>query len=540
MASSSEPQVTSAAPDIAVAAVRADVASETAALRRSLSQRLQRYRRPIQWIALLAFALMLALATRPSGGGALRWLFRFDPLTSLSASLAGRQLVPGWPWALLFLVGTLLLGRAWCGWLCPLGTLLDLLPARREGPWDSPFAERWRQAKWLLLVLILAAALLGSLTLLILDPLTLLTRTIAGALWPALNWLVTAIEQVLFGIPVLRPAVADLDGVLRGSLLRLEPAAHALNGLAALLLAAVLLANAARRRFWCRYLCPLGGMLALVSRASILQRRVDETQCLACHRCSRSCPMGTIDSDRAFASDPAECIMCLACVESCRPAGIRFRGGWSVASSMPYDPSRRALALTAGAAVVGLSILRTGVVARQPGSFWLQPPGAEADGLLDACVRCGACTQVCPTGGLQPALFQAGAEGLWTPVLVPRLGYCDYACNACGQVCPTGAIPVLSLAEKQQQVIGHASIDQDRCLAWTGDQPCIVCEEVCPVPEKAIWLEERAVPASDGATQVLQLPHVDRSLCIGCGICENLCPLAGPAAIRVWVPSMLG
>lgn len=39
-----------------------------------------------------------------------------------------------------------------------------------------------------------------------------------------------------------------------------------------------------------------------------------------------------------------------------------------------------------------------------------------------------------PTSTLQPAVFEAGLEGVWTPVLVPRTGYCDYSCHACGLV----------------------------------------------------------------------------------------------------------
>lgn len=501
---------------------------------------LRRWRRPVQVIALLGFLLFVALAARPASSGPLRLLFQFDLLTSLSGSLATRSLVPGWPLALLFLLATLLLGRVWCGWFCPLGTLLDLLPAHRARPWDKTIGNVWRRAKWLLLTVILGGALLGSLTLLILDPLTLLTRSIAAALWPALNWLLTGLERVLYAVKPLRPAVVGFDGLTRGWLLRLEPAAHAFNGLAALLLAAVLLLNAVRRRFWCRYLCPLGGLLALVSRVSWLRRVADGEECLECKRCSRHCPTSTIDPERGYASDPAECIMCLECVPNCPPDRIHFRGHWRPAPSMPYDPSRRVVAAWLGGALATVALLRTGPTARQPHARWLPPPGSAEEGLLDTCIRCGACVQVCPTGGLQPSLGQAGLEGLWTPVLVPRLGYCDYACNACGQVCPTGAIPPLALAEKQQAVIGQASIDRNRCLAWNGDQPCIVCEEVCPVPEKAIWLEEAEVLMRDGTTQVLQLPHVERERCIGCGICEYRCPVAGLAAVQVWASTMIG
>jgi ferredoxin len=141
--------------------------------------------------------------------------------------------------------------------------------------------------------------------------------------------------------------------------------------------------------------------------------------------------------------------------------------------------------------------------------------------------------KVCPTSGLQPALTEAGLEGLWSPVLVPRLGYCDYGCSACGDVCPTDAIPALTLEEKRQQVLGLARIDKNRCLPWAYDTPCIVCEEMCPVPEKAVKLDEARVTRSDGAPLLLQRPSVQRDLCIGCGICETRCPMDGEAAIRV-------
>ena len=132
----------------------------------------------------------------------------------------------------------------------------------------------------------------------------------------------------------------------------------------------------------------------------------------------------------------------------------------------------------------------------------------------------------------------SGLVGLGTPVLVPRLGYCDYSCNACGQACPTQAIPLFSLEDKQRQVIGKAYVDENRCLAWSDHQPCIVCEEMCPLPEKAIQLEEQDVWRPDGGMVRLQMPHVVRDLCIGCGICEYRCPVSGDAAIRVYVPPL--
>jgi formate hydrogenlyase subunit 6/NADH:ubiquinone oxidoreductase subunit I len=141
--------------------------------------------------------------------------------------------------------------------------------------------------------------------------------------------------------------------------------------------------------------------------------------------------------------------------------------------------------------------------------------------------------KVCITNGLQPALIEAGIEGIWSPVLVPRIGHCDYNCTLCGQVCPTGAIEKLTLTEKAKVKIGTAMIDTGRCLPYAHARPCLVCQEVCPVPKKAIWLEEKEVVNRDGKKLTLNQPHIDLELCIGCGICEAKCPVLGKPAIYV-------
>jgi len=190
--------------------------------------------------------------------------------------------------------------------------------------------------------------------------------------------------------------------------------------------------------------------------------------------------------------------------------------------------------------VAGIALLRSDWLAQRQPSHLLRPPGVrDANPDLVAftkCVRCGECMRACPTAALQPALTEAGVAGVWTPVLVPRIGYCDYSCNACGQVCPVQAIPPLSLEQKRQQVVGKAYIDQGRCIAWADHRDCIVCEEMCPLPGKAIWLKEELVKDIEDSSSPVKLPQVDRELCIGCGICEYKCPVNGEAAIRVFVP----
>jgi len=528
-----------------------------------------------QVIALLAFlASFLGLYSARLPGSLANLFLRLDPLAVLAQSAASRTWLAGSAIALLTLGLTLVFGRAWCGWVCPLGTLLDLLPLHRIahppfsdkerqtfGPpslagkgekmskfgrlqgvmapckrsiFDySPPPDSWRKAKILLLIAIVGMALAGNLTLLVLDPLTLSLRSLSSAIWPALDRLVTALETTLYPLPGLGQAVAAFDTWARPALLPSQPLDSRAGWLFAAALLAVVALNAWAPRFWCRYLCPLGGLLGLLSRIALVRRVVNE-ECSGCARCERSCPTGTIDPQRGYASDPAECTLCMDCLEECPRSSIRFPGRVSLAEAQPYDPGRRQALATFALAIAGTSLVAAGDSSRERHPFLLQPPGGRQNDLVQRCIRCGACVRACPTAALQPALAEARLEGFWTPVLVPRLGYCDYSCNACGQVCPVEAIPPLALEDKRQQVIGLAAIDRDRCIAWAEQGECIICEEMCPVPQKAVYLEETSMTERNGPARSLLRPHVDPGLCIGCGICEYRCPVVGPAAIRVY------
>jgi formate hydrogenlyase subunit 6/NADH:ubiquinone oxidoreductase subunit I len=147
--------------------------------------------------------------------------------------------------------------------------------------------------------------------------------------------------------------------------------------------------------------------------------------------------------------------------------------------------------------------------------------------------------RVCPNNALHPALTEAGVEGLWTPVLVPRIGYCEPTCTLCGQVCPTGAIVEITSKEKAGTGVlppvrlGTAFVDRGRCLPWAMGKPCIVCEEWCPTSPKAIHTSTEEITTRSGETLVLQRPHVDPGQCTGCGACEYACPVHDQRAIRV-------
>jgi polyferredoxin len=459
----------------------------------------------------------------------------------LAGTISSRAFLAGSGIALLVVVLSFVFGRAWCGWLCPLGTVLDLFPLKAstrkaipEPPSLGPQGS-FRRWKYLLLLLILCMAVFGSLNLLFLDPLTIMQRSFTSAFWPALDRIVTAAESTLVRIPFLESPVMQFDAWVRPLLFPVQPIFSRTAALFAGFFAGIVALNFITPRFWCRYLCPLGGLLGLLSKFALFRRQVSE-DCRGCKLCSTACPTGTIDPDRNYTSDPAECTMCLDCLEVCPRSDIKVSLKPAVTSwNAAYDPSRRQALFSLAAAAASIAIFQSDWLHAQPSPFQLRPPGSLEDDILTRCVRCGECMRTCPTGALQPALTESGLEGLWTPILLPRLGYCDFACNACGAVCPTQAIPYLSQEEKRQRVIGKAYIDQNRCLAWADHIDCIVCEEMCPLPEKAIQLEEQLTIDLEGNQKMIKLPHVLRERCIGCGICEYKCPLAGESAIRVRV-----
>ncbi|MBP2639618.1 MAG: rsxB 9 [Firmicutes bacterium] len=146
----------------------------------------------------------------------------------------------------------------------------------------------------------------------------------------------------------------------------------------------------------------------------------------------------------------------------------------------------------------------------------LRPPGAlpELD-FTAVCNRCGRCIQVCPSNALRPMPITEGLANFETPYVIPRKNRCDL-CLACQKVCPTGAIAQVPLEKIR---MGKAVIDKPRCIAWNDGKMCYICGEQCPV--LAISADEH------------HRPTVLSDKCVGCGSCENACPVNGEAAIRV-------
>jgi len=372
-------------------------------------------------------------------------------------------------------------------------------------------------------------------------------RSFGLSLLPAFNVvarvLLTPLETS--HIAAIKATGKTLHTILHYTVLDLRQPHYAQGLVLGILFLAILAASLRVTRLWCRAICPLGALLGAVSRWSILGLHKDAASCNNCNRCLLNCQGGD-DPIGGVPWHKAECLMCMNCVGSCPHQSLNFqlfRNEKEVAS--PDLSRRKALTgLAAGAAVVPLMRANTGM-GKSRHERLLRPPGSlDESEFLSRCIRCGECMKACPNTALHPTLEEAGLEGLWSPTLVPRVGYCEPSCVLCSEVCPTGAIWQITPKEKGWVVgvggdgnhpirLGTAFYDRGRCLPWAMATDCIVCEEWCPVSPKAIYIEEVQVIDAEGVTKTLKQPRIDPNRCVGCGACEYACPLQERPAVYV-------
>lgn len=415
---------------------------------------------------------------------------RLSPLLSITTMIADRSWIIQFLPSLIVLLLTVAIGRVFCGWVCPLGTIIDFtdsILAKRKSL-SLIISRRW---KYWLLIILLTVSIFGVQIACWFDPLSLVTRTFS-----------------LMGYPYLRHLLCPNDPFFTG---------FKGQSIFLVIFLCIILLSIIERRYWCKNLCPLGALLGVLSYFTWLKKRVSE-QCTSCAKCQKACKMGAI-TEKGQQTLQTECTRCFSCYDLCQEKAAKFRFTTAKKQdSKTIDISRRQLVISLLTGLLSIPILK---FTSQPNSRIIRPPGAIPEKeFLSRCIRCGLCMKVCPSNGLQPCLLETGLEGIWTPRLIPKIGYCEYYCTLCTQTCPSGAIKRLTEQEKMKEKIGIAVLDKKRCISWVADKNCLICQEICPIPNKAIDFK-----IIEKGNEIILRPYIIKDRCTGCGACENKCPL---------------
>jgi ferredoxin len=443
-----------------------------------------------------------------------------DPLVALSTAIASRTCV----WSLIFaggiLLAAVLVPRGFCGYICPLGTLIDLFDwaiAGRVKRFNVPDGGWWVHIKYYLLAGVLLCSTMGVLVSGYVAAIPVITRGLLFLFEP----LQTASARGWHNVPPLN-------------------AGHFVS---IALFFAVLALGFLKPRFWCKYVCPSGAVFSVGNLFRVSERKVENT-CINCNKCVEICPFDAIKPD--FTTRTTDCTLCQTCGGVCPTHAIKFVERFNLVQlKMENDPPtgetalgrRGFLSLAAGtaAAVVGAGALTAATklagadLSGTTQTLPIRPPGSLPEQqFLQACIRCGECFKACPNNVLQPLAFQQGLEGLWTPAVNANWAGCESSCNACTQVCPTGAIRAIPLEEKRVARIGLAIVNTKTCLPFAGKEACQLCVDECVSAGYNAIEFTRVGTEVDSQGEPIEgsgylAPVVRGDKCVGCGLCQMRC-----------------
>lgn len=429
----------------------------------------------------------------------------------------------------LLVAATLLFGRVYCSTLCPLGVLQDLAISAMRVFTKKRFAyaPAHHALRYGLLSLVGLALACGIASVpALVDPYSLYGRIVTHLLQPVAYAFNNAAAWVAdrSGHPLIFKQEIFIRGTLAFSV-------------ALVSFAGVILAAAKWGRLYCNTVCPVGSLLAVLSRRPLFRIVIDENTCAGCGLCEKVCKAGCIDS-KSRTVDAARCVACFDCLTVCRKGSIRYTACASAALSVGAKeetalPKRESSGMgrrgfvtgaAVSAATVAVAVVPKNGTALQSPAPPVSPPGSGGrDRLLTRCTACNLCVAACEGHTLKPASLEYGLGGMMMPRLDFTRGFCGWDCNACGTVCPSGAILPLPLKEKQKTKIGCAVYNRACCVLVADNvATCGNCARYCPT--QALTLVEEK--------DKKKYPQLNEKLCIGCGACEYHCP-AGASAMRV-------
>lgn len=430
----------------------------------------------------------------------------------------------------IFVIGlTLLTGRLYCSVICPLGIYQDIV-SRIGGKFRRKY-RRFRYGKpfvilrYTILALALIVMLAGSVFLIsLLDPYSIFGRTATYFFQPLvllLNNLVAAITSFF-----------DNYFIFKVDFIKIPLVVYILP---ALLLALVTWMSFTRGRLYCNTVCPVGTLLGLLSRVSLLRIKIDENHCTRCGLCAANCKASCIDFKNERV-DLSRCVTCFNCISACPDNAISYgfkRSGDLKERGEPDDREKRNFI----GAMLGLLAFAPRILKAQDApvpkkestvpenrtSPVCPPGGISIEHFNTYCTACSLCVSACPNKVIIPSFTEYGLSGIMQPRMDYHKGFCNFECIRCTEVCPTGALLPLALEAKKLTQIGKVNFIKENCIVETERTDCGACSEHCPT--KAVQM----VPYIGN----LVIPEVNNEICVGCGACEYACPTKPFKAIFV-------
>jgi polyferredoxin len=429
---------------------------------------------------------------------------------------------------LVVMLLTLLSGRTYCSFLCPLGIMQDMFSRiggrikkkfRRFG-----FRKPFTIVRYTLLAATLAVAIIWGIYLVtLLDPYSIFGRSVTYFVKPV----VLLLNNLSSGV------LGKFDNYAL-SHIQIKGFGLAAYSIPAAFLLLVGLLSVIKGRLYCNMICPVGTLLGIVSKISVLRIKFNESKCTRCGRCSVVCKSSCIDFLN-YKVDVSRCVDCFNCISTCPDKAISYGIVSLKKREHKTDESKRKFVAGSLLMLFGMShyakaqekkvpVPTRESTVRENKTFPVCPPGAGSfEDFTRDCIACSLCITACPNQVLQPAVKEYGIAGLMQPVMNYHKSFCTFNCVVCTEVCPTYALKPLELEAKKLTQLGKVIFLKDNCIVKTEKTACGACSEACPT--KAVYM----IPYEGN----LVIPETNQEICIGCGHCEFACPTVPYKAIFV-------